>query len=508
MGQRSRRNTTPWDPETTHILRTIFAGEAHEHLEAIGGCLLRFDSDPEVLGEFLRRVHTLKGSAGTVGYACLQSAAHQLEETLIALRSSCDLHEGARELLKACCDELRPMVGAGSIEQAEAHLQRFEALLWAFSQGESGIMLQAPLPGPFAVLGEREAGAPTEGAVLATAGPHGSAQRRCVRWLFARLRWQLQELLHSEGKGAELWAEGLELDLPDAQVEAVSDSLFHLLRNAVAHGIELPRERQRCGKPPQGKILLRFDAAEPGWIVLTMADDGAGVDLATLRRRLASGQALGVPVDGLDDAEVLDCIFLPGVSSRDRADAVAGRGLGLDVVRRSVQAAGGSVAVRSERGKGSSFCIRLPAPRDSVPTHPSAPRPLEGVRILVADDAPTVRAQLQTLLQGAGAAVEVACDGVEAWSRLEQSPFDLLISDVEMPRLNGLRLVQLVSAAAWGQGIKQVLISSRTGAGLRRAAQQRGVSLFLSKPVRDEALIEALAELVATGDACGPVRLG
>jgi two-component system chemotaxis sensor kinase CheA len=145
-------------------------------------------------------------------------------------------------------------------------------------------------------------------------------------------------------------ADGTEVDR--AVLTRLSDALLHLVRNAVAHGIESPDQRQRLGKAAEGVLTLEAWSAGTQ-AVIRVADDGAGVDGERVRQKARS---LGID----DGHDVLDILTHPGFSTRDAADELSGRGVGLDVVRAIVHALGGSLELHSQRGVGTVFTIRVP----------------------------------------------------------------------------------------------------------------------------------------------------
>jgi two-component system chemotaxis sensor kinase CheA len=168
----------------------------------------------------------------------------------------------------------------------------------------------------------------------------------------------VRDLATSEGKLAafEISGEGTELDR--AIVERIADPLTHLVRNAVDHGLEPPDVRRRAGKPETGR--LRLDAYQQGGRVhISVADDGRGLDRERILARAARSEL--IPADRtLADADILALIFQPGFSTAERVTEVSGRGVGMDVVKRSVESLGGTVAVESEPGNGTRFVIKLP----------------------------------------------------------------------------------------------------------------------------------------------------
>jgi chemosensory pili system protein ChpA (sensor histidine kinase/response regulator) len=160
------------------------------------------------------------------------------------------------------------------------------------------------------------------------------------------------------GKSAELDIQGSQVELDRSVLERIGAPLEHMLRNALAHGLEAPEARLAAGKPPAGRIAvsLRQEANE---IVLTVSDDGAGLDLDKLRRRAQERGLL--PAEALaSDAEAAHLIFVSGLSTADEVTELAGRGVGMDVVRSEISAIGGRVDIATTRGQGTTFTVYLP----------------------------------------------------------------------------------------------------------------------------------------------------
>ncbi len=174
--------------------------------------------------------------------------------------------------------------------------------------------------------------------------------------VLGRLPLIARELGHESGKPVELVLTGEETRVDKNVVERLMDPLLHLVRNAVAHGLEAPTERERAGKPEVGRIKI---SAHPDGnsIVLTVSDDGRGLDPEKLKAR-ARAQGLEGGTEG--PGGLLDLICQPGFSTREEAGMDAGRGVGMPIVRDSVEAVGGSLRLQSEPGFGTTFQLRLP----------------------------------------------------------------------------------------------------------------------------------------------------
>jgi two-component system chemotaxis sensor kinase CheA len=159
-------------------------------------------------------------------------------------------------------------------------------------------------------------------------------------------------------KRVRLSNEGADTEVDLAVIEQLRDPILHAVRNAVDHGIEPVEARRACGKPEEGHIRLSA-RREGSSVVVEVSDDGRGIDRA---RVLEKARALGVVSQGavLDDAEALDLIFAPGLSTASALTEISGRGVGMDVVRRNVMAIGGSVTVTSQKEVGTTLRIRVP----------------------------------------------------------------------------------------------------------------------------------------------------
>ncbi|MES9995016.1 chemotaxis protein CheW [Desulfovibrio aminophilus] len=175
---------------------------------------------------------------------------------------------------------------------------------------------------------------------------------------FSRYRRLVRDLSADFGKEIALVTQGAETELDKTVIERLGDPLMHLLRNSIDHGIEPPDERQAAGKPPQGTILLAAEHSG-GEVLIRISDDGRGMDPEAIRAK-AVERGLIQPEAELLEKELFKLIFEPGFSTAKKLTSVSGRGVGMDVVKRSIDSLRGSVEIKSRKGQGSEIIIRLP----------------------------------------------------------------------------------------------------------------------------------------------------
>ena len=167
-----------------------------------------------------------------------------------------------------------------------------------------------------------------------------------------------RDLAQRAGKQVACRVEGEMTELDRNMVELIADPLMHMVRNAIDHGIEMPDARQAQGKPAAGCLTLRATQMN-GQVVVALSDDGRGLERDRILER-AQERGLVRPGDVLSDADVLDLIFAPGLSTARQVTDVSGRGVGMDVVRRNIQALHGRVDVQSAPGRGTTITLRVP----------------------------------------------------------------------------------------------------------------------------------------------------
>lgn len=442
----------------------------------------------------------------------------------------------------------------------------------------------------------------------------------------------VRELARSQEKEVELRLRGDEVEMDRRLLEELREPLLHLARNAVGHGIETPAERKAAGKPARAVLDILIQA-RAGRAEITVSDDGRGIATAPLAD---AARALGVPVqEDAEPGELLHLIFAHGVSTATQLTAVAGRGIGLAIVRETVERMGGTVSVASRPGEGTTFrlslatslsthgavevrasgqvfllptssvnCCRrftndqvrsvgahavvtvgeqdlplatlasvlglpprdaatsaldcvvvgagqrqvalavdeiggehevLGKPVDSQHAHSpvlsgaaslgaldvvpilnvpelvrialreagrrpegqwsAAARP-QGCSVLLAEDSITSRTLLKNILELAGHRVDTAVDGAEALRKLHEGSYDIVVSDVEMPNLDGIDLTRAIRSDAVLARLPVVLVTSLSSPGDRERGAEAGANAYIVKSSFDQGrLLQAIAEL-------------
>ncbi len=175
---------------------------------------------------------------------------------------------------------------------------------------------------------------------------------------FSKFRRLVRDLSGELGKEVMLATEGAETELDKTVIERLNDPLVHLIRNCLYHGIETPEEREKSGKP--GKGMIHLSAEHSGaHVLIHVSDDGAGIDIEAVKRRAVSKGLIEAEAI-LSEKEALSMIFAPGFSTAKSVTDVSGRGVGMDVVKKAIEALRGDVEVISEKGKGTTITLKLP----------------------------------------------------------------------------------------------------------------------------------------------------
>lgn len=181
-----------------------------------------------------------------------------------------------------------------------------------------------------------------------------------VEKVFKKFPRIVRNLARDLGKEVELVVLGEETELDRSVVDEIGDPLIHLIRNAMDHGLETPEERTAAGKSRKGTLILSA-AHEGNQIVISIKDDGKGIDAEKIARKAREkGLITDEQMAAMGQREMLDLIFLPGFSTKEKATDLSGRGVGMDVVRTNIKKLNGIIDIKSELGQGSEFILKLP----------------------------------------------------------------------------------------------------------------------------------------------------
>lgn len=181
-----------------------------------------------------------------------------------------------------------------------------------------------------------------------------------VEQVFEKFPRMVRDLAKEEGKEVNFVMDGTNIELDRSILDRISEPLVHLLRNAVDHGIETPKERQTAGKPAAGTVTLCARREKSG-IVVEVSDDGRGIDAGEIKRTaLEKKIADKSEIEKMDEKDIPWLLFRPGFSTNKKITGISGRGVGLNAVKTAAESTGGMVEVESEKGKGSKFTLHLP----------------------------------------------------------------------------------------------------------------------------------------------------
>lgn len=447
--------------------------------------------------------------------------------------------------------------------------------------------------------------------------------------LSARLQRTARVTAEQDGKQVELVIHGEQLEVDTQVLDSLVEPLLHLLRNAVAHGIEKPEMRRLIGKPEAGKIEIKI-YSEGMHIIVNISDDGRGILTAALKKKALDTGAITIEqAVEMNDEEALRLIFLPGLTTTEEINYVSGRGVGMNIVQTTIERQQGTISVNSTPQKGTEFTIRLPMslaitrallvksneqlyafplnlvkkiteiPAEKISKNETSfeyggtnyklshlnkllgvgapdvshlekvplllietldtphalaideivraeeivikpldkflqniaefvgatilgdgsvvpvldlvhllahretrilkdpelpPVKIKQTQVMIVDDSPSVRLINSKLIKNAGMMPLVAKDGLEALEQLQvlQELPDVILTDVEMPRMDGYELLASLKKIETLRQIPVIMITSRAGDKHREKAFELGVSEYLTKPYEDTKLVETI----------------
>lgn len=181
-----------------------------------------------------------------------------------------------------------------------------------------------------------------------------------VEKVFRRFPRMVRDLSKASGKEVSLHLKGERTEIDKALVDIIGEPLLHIIRNAVDHGMETPDERRKAGKPQEGSIVIEACHSDSD-IVIGVADDGRGINTGRLREKAVEAGLLSPEqASAMDENEAMGLIFLPGFSTAEKVSGISGRGIGMDIVKETVEGMRGSITLKSVPGKGTEFTLRFP----------------------------------------------------------------------------------------------------------------------------------------------------
>jgi len=384
---------------------SAFLNATSQWVEMIAGCLARMSESAEPAGPllevYLRGVQTLTSAARDENFRELQEPlALQLHILDTAVRGGGRLGEEQRSQLgnafQSVCSILRQLEAkpAGSPKREPLESRASRESTSPAERAASGAQVstirieQEKLDrlmrvagellvarGAFPILVQKlhdgvEAAAVAKelkdaGSTISRITDDLQASIMSIRMLPAKTVFQkfprlVRDLARSLGKEVRLVIEGEGTELDKTILEQIGDPLIHVIRNAVDHGLETPQVRESAGKNACG--LLRVRAAnEAGGVVIEIVDDGKGLDAVALKRKAVErGLISAGDAAAMSDEAAFQLIFLPGLSTAEKVTDVSGRGVGMDVVRSNVRNLQGTIEIRSKKGQGTTFVIKLP----------------------------------------------------------------------------------------------------------------------------------------------------
>jgi two-component system chemotaxis sensor kinase CheA len=410
------------DFQASPELLTIYLEDARSHLEALDHCLLALERegvDPAVVATVVGPLHTLKGNSGMMGFAAIKEYVHRLEDVFAHIADGGmrltptafdQLFRGASALRdaveRACAGEARDLAPEKAVldnllregdaapaaalaapapkappavpRAVDAHYiaARSSTVRVDFSHLDHLLNLVGELivyrtkllqigKDLAETVGGRASARELMAAVHHVGGLSALLQETVmdirmlpVRHVFERFPRLVRDLAHEQGKEIELILEGETTRVDKAIIDEIGEPLVHLIRNSVDHGIEEPATRVARGKTRTGTVLLTA-AQESNQVVITIMDDGAGIDAARVYRKAVERGILKGD-ETLSEREAVQLIFAQGFSTREAVTDLSGRGVGLDVVLKSIERLNGLIEVETVPGVGTKFIIQLP----------------------------------------------------------------------------------------------------------------------------------------------------
>ena len=353
--------------------KELFVGEAREILDHLNNSLITLEKNPgdaESLQEIFRQVHTLKGNAASMGceggYEEMAGLAHEMEGVLDRMRQGKQRADRATlEGLFRSRDRLESLLSRCTAEKLEVPTVRVASDRLDHLMNVVGELLTQKIR--LEEIGRGLGDKVLEETVAQVSRLLAELQLETmqvrlvpVEHIFSRYPRMVRDLAAEQNKKAELAVEGADIGLDRTILDEINEPLIHLLRNAVAHGIESTEERKRLGKKEIGTIRLSA-RRESHFALIEVSDDGRGMDVQEMKR-IAVGKGIisKEEAESLSDELALMLITGSGFSTSRVVSQTAGRGIGMNSVKTKVESFGGSLTIESRPKLGSTFRLKLP----------------------------------------------------------------------------------------------------------------------------------------------------
>jgi two-component system, chemotaxis family, sensor kinase CheA len=317
--------------------------------------------------------------------------------------------------------------------------------------------------------------------------------------LYIRIARTVREAGAAEGKRIQLSLHGADTELDSRLLHQLSDPLVHLVRNAIAHGIEGDQERYASGKSAHAQLIVRA-YRRPNLVCVEVEDDGHGLDFERIRSVAVEAQMVAPgDVVRLQETDLLRLLFEPGFSTRAFSNQVAGRGVGLDAVAAAMAALNAEIEVRSRPGAGTCFTLKIPLQpltvQASRPLPPLGSGAATAPLVLVVDSNILFFRQLSESLRGQGLEAARCCSASDAVAMLEWNAPALILCATGLPEMGAFDLARLLRAEPRTAAIPVVALGGGEGAALMEA-YRAGCSELLDRGLGPQRLAGRLAEFL------------
>lgn len=384
-------------PEDLSKYKDTFLSEAKEYISSMEKALLKLEKKPgkaEFLSAIFRAVHSLKSMAAAMDYLQMSKLCHGIEDVLDAIKTKKIKPNKCFDALFECFDNLQSslieitadaeeldteelvqklqtlivqkeavvkatdksaVAAAAKVKSIEVKVERLDTLM---NLAEELLINRMTFDSVKEKLQHPELSAAVDTlSRLVSDLQYNVMESRLVSigFVFNRFPRMVRDLAKTQRKEVSLETQGSDIELDRVVIDEIGESLVHLLRNAVDHGIETPDVRKKAGKPAQGTIKITAERTK-SFAIIKVSDDGEGLDLEDIKTTAIKNQILSPEAT---TEELIQSIFF-GVSTTKKVTAVSGRGVGLNIVKKKIESLGGSVKVESERGKGTTFIIEIP----------------------------------------------------------------------------------------------------------------------------------------------------